>query len=180
MSNAKIWNGAAYVDVPGKSRAGAGADRFRLGYWNGSAYVYVWEKPMPYQVNTTSNISGSGTSYNGWGSGSPTVSSGYPYTILDSGIRIPALCPAFTAVVRAQGDHSGGISPRYTQLRLKQNGTVIAEGAQSTGSPGTASVESSVITIQPGDLITAEWRGEGQFFSRPALQSGAWLRVTPQ
>ncbi|UJE15692.1 hypothetical protein SEA_LIGMA_37 [Gordonia phage Ligma] len=179
MANAWRGNGAGFSELFAM-RVGAGGvgERTRLAYWNGSAYVYRWEEPMVYGFITQSTLAGSGASYGGIAGANPVADSAYPYTVFSSGIVIPPQCPVYSANLHAEFSHTGGTVPRYGQVRIHVNGNVVVEGNSQSASPGT-SIADTNMDVAPGDVITCQWRGEGNFFNRPTLSAGAWCRVTP-
>ncbi|AZS11783.1 hypothetical protein PBI_NINA_29 [Gordonia phage Nina] len=138
----------------------------------------VWQRTTPYRMTKTNTQNGTGTGYltlNGM-----AADSGFPGTLVDSGttLRIPADASTYSAKVRAEVPHTGGSAPLYGQCQIVRNGSVVATGAQVTSSPGTSWVEWTGI-VGPNDTFYISWRGEGNLFTRPTAQSGAFLSVVP-
>ncbi|WAB09215.1 hypothetical protein SEA_LITTLEMUNCHKIN_39 [Gordonia phage LittleMunchkin] len=183
MANAYVGNGSATFQEIRTARVGTSGlnDRVRAMIWNGTAYVPRWEKPMPYQARTTLIMNGTGTSWASWATGSPVAEASYPYTTMSgASIVIPAQAPVYRANIYAEGTHRAGSTPRYAQLRIMLDGSVLAEGAQSTGAPGTATVSANNVDLYPGALVRLDWRCEGNFFVRPEFNAGeCFLRLTP-
>lgn len=93
---------------------------------------------------------------------------------------IDAKYAPYYATANGKCSHSGGTVPMYGQTQFYLNDVLVATGAQQSASPGTSSV-SYTGTFKGLDKISWQWRGEGNFFNRPVLQSsGTWFRITPQ
>lgn len=137
----------------------------------------IWARSVTYQVTKAGNQGGTGT---GWLQLSGLAADpAFPGTVVSGdNIQIPAGASPYTAHIRMEVPHTGGISPRYGQCQLLRGGAVLAEGAQVSSSPGTSWAEWTG-TVNPGDVIVAKWRGEGNLFSRPTAQAGAFVRITP-
>lgn len=129
-----------------------------------------------YKTNTQG---GTGTSY--FTLTGMVADPAYPASEVDnsSALSVPDNWPSYTATVRAEVPHTGGTVPRYGQAQIYKSGTLMATGAQSSGSPDTSVVEWTG-TVNAGDYFVISWRGEGNFFNRPTAQAGAFLRVVPQ
>ncbi|AWN04243.1 minor tail protein [Gordonia phage Sour] len=183
MADLYIGDGTPTFDEMITARIGnsGASERVRVMRWNGSTYVTMWEKPMPYQAVTTAIMAGTGTSWANWSTGSPVAHNSYPYTIMSgSSIVIPGKCPLYRANITASGNHRTGVVPRYAQLRIMLDGQVLVEGAQSTGAPGTATASASNVDLYPGAQLRLDWRAEGNFFTRPEFIAGeVILQITP-
>ena len=179
MAQAWRGTGSGFAEIPSMRMGnGAATQRVRLMTWNGSAFVDRWVKPMTYRLYSTSTVAGTGTSWLGLAAANFQADPAYPYTLYSSGLVIPANVPNYTATITGVFTNSGGTPPRYGQGRLLLDGTVIVEGNQATGSPDT-STATWTGTLYPGAVITAQWRGEGNFFNRPTLQAGASITAVP-
>lgn len=179
MAQAWRGTGSGFAEIPSMRMGnGAPSQRVRLMTWNGSAFVDRWVKPMQYRLVSTSTVSGTGTSYLTLAGANYQADPAYPYTLYSSGLVIPASVPVVNYNVTATFPCSGGAAPRYGQGRILLNGNVIAGGNQATGSPDT-STATWTGQLAPGDVLTCQWRGEGNFFNRPTLQAGAVLQAFP-
>ena len=140
--------------------------------WVYSGSNVIWERPNVWGLRTTSSNSGTGNSYNQVTS--LNLNGDYPRTVGDSNrLHVPAHCPSsFQVTVSARGSYSGGMLPS-TNLRIIHNGSNVA-----TSGNNDLNV-SATRTVSPGDWFSLQFRGEGQLFNRPSLNSGATLTVTP-
>ncbi|AQY55632.1 hypothetical protein PBI_HUFFY_30 [Gordonia phage Huffy] len=181
MTNLVYWNGSTYVDMA-DLRAGAGRVPVRSAHvWNGSAFVKLWERPAVYSA-TKGGSSQTGSGANSWIAVSPMAADpAYPETVMSgNAVVIPAMVPPFTAAISAQLFHAGGATPRYTTARIRRNGVDLVTGDNSTDGEGYAHAETTAL-VTPGDRFELLFRGEGNFFQRPAVRAGAetYLRITP-
>lgn len=133
----------------------------------------VWERPALWRLRTTSNLTGSGNTY----LTVTSVEADTGRTVMAAHrILVPNRCPdSFSALIVATGSVSGGTLPQ-SNLRIIHNGANVATSGNT--SSGTVSTSATRL-LAPGDTIEMHYRGEGQFFNRPRLNSGATLAVDP-
>ncbi|MGQ4601602.1 hypothetical protein [Nocardia sp. R6R-6] len=123
--------------------------------------------------NGTQSTSGSWTQITGW-----TADTGsYPGSTVSSNALVCQGGKA-SAVVSASVAWTAGAFGNSIQVRLKQNGTVIATGTTATVSPSTAS---ATVTVGNGDLVTVEVVDNGQWSAYSATltaSAGSYTRIT--
>lgn len=137
--------------------------------------VRVWMRAAVLRATKTGTQGGTGT---GWLQLSNLGAANTDTVMSGGNLMIPTGYDPYQARIYMEVPHTGGVSPRYGQCRLVRAGTVLAEGAQVSDSPGTSFVEWTGV-VNPGDVIEAQWRGEGNLFTRPTAQAGAYIEISP-
>lgn len=142
--------------------------------------VLVWQRIFKLGLIKTNTQNGTGTSWlNLNGLAEDPALPGWKSVNPAGAAALPDNFPSYTARIDAAVYHTGGSSPLYGQTRVFVNGAVVATGSQVSSSPGTSTVTWTG-TLKGGDAVSWQWRGEGNFFTRPTAQSsGTWLTVTP-
>lgn len=127
----------------------------------------VWQGWLAARTNVTANLTGTGTNWldvSNVGAGdSQTVVSGTSTVV--QGMKT-------NAQVTVQANVSGGSFPD-SRVRILINGTVLS----TSGSNGSSFTHTWTGNLNDGDLVRFQYYGEGQFFSRPTLQTSSYMTI---
>ncbi|MFX0581172.1 hypothetical protein [Nocardia nepalensis] len=168
-----ITAGSAAFGTVGSASAATGGPVVWSGSGTLSAVVTPGFKPSGMTKNGTQSSSSSWTQVTGWSADTAN----YPGSTVSSNALVSQGGKA-SATVSASVAWTGGTFGNSIQVRVKQNGTVIATGTTATSSPSTAS---ATVTVGNGDLITVEVIDNSQWSAYPAtVTSGAstYTRIT--
>lgn len=99
----------------------------------------------------------------------------YPGSTVTSGTQLNSGGTKASATIAASVPFSGGFFGGGGTIRVLLNGTVIATGAEASGSGGTATV-STTHAIASTDYVQVQFEANGS--PVPAIGSGGWLRIT--